>query len=95
MIRKLVDLGQVVGPNTQLAEIYATDVVEVRLPLRNRDLGFIDLPESYRFADPDEADTQDVVIKSDLIGTEEWQAKLVRTEGTIDESARQLHVIAQ
>lgn len=93
-LRKLVDLGQVVGPNTQLAEIYATDVVEVRLPLRNRDLGFIDLPESYRYAD-DESSRAGVIIKSDLIGTEEWEAKLVRTEGAIDESARQLHVIAQ
>ena len=95
VIRKLVDIGQVVGPNTQLAEIYATDVVEVRLPIRNRDLGYIDLPESYRFTAADKANTTNVVIKSDLIGKEEWQAKLVRTEGAIDESARQLHVIAQ
>ncbi|MED5421520.1 MAG: efflux RND transporter periplasmic adaptor subunit [Pseudomonadota bacterium] len=94
VIRKLVDLGQVVGPNTQLAEIYATDVVEIRLPLRNRDLGFIDLPESYRHSGPRETSI-DVLIKSDLIGNENWQARLVRTEGAIDESARQLHVIAQ
>jgi len=95
VIRKLVDLGQVVGPNTQLAEIYATDVVEIRLPLRNRDLGYIDLPESYRYADREATDKIDVIIKSDLIGNEQWHAKLVRTEGAIDESARQLHVIAQ
>ena len=95
VIRKSVDLGQVVSPNTQLAEIYATDVVEIRLPLRNRDLGFIDLPESFRFADADADDRIDVVIKSDLIGQEEWQAELVRTEGAIDQTARQLHVIAQ
>ena len=94
VIRKLVDLGQVVGPNTQLAEIYATDVVEIRLPLRNRDLGFIDLPESYRHSGPRETSI-DVLIKSDLIGNEKWQARLVRTEGAIDKSARQLHVIAQ
>jgi RND family efflux transporter MFP subunit len=51
ILRKLVDVGQVVSPNTQLAEIYATDYVEIRLPLRNRDLAFIDLPESYRYSD--------------------------------------------
>lgn len=95
VIRKLVDIGQVVGPNAQLAEIYATDVIEIRLPLRNRDLGYIDLPESYRYTDADDAGGIEAIIKSDLIGEEEWQAKLVRTEGTIDESARQLHVIAQ
>jgi RND family efflux transporter MFP subunit len=95
VIRKSVDLGQVVSPNTQLAEIYATDVIEIRLPLRNRDLGFIELPESYRFVETDEDESIDVVIQSDLIGRERWQAKLVRTEGTIDQTARQLHVIAQ
>jgi RND family efflux transporter MFP subunit len=95
VIRKSVDLGQVVGQNTQLAEIYATDVVEIRLPLRNRDLGFIDLPESYRFIESDNDDAVDVTIRSDLIGQEQWDAKLVRTEGAIDQTARQLHVIAQ
>lgn len=95
VLRKLVDVGQVVSPNTQLAEIYATDVVEIRLPLRNRDLEFIDLPESYRFSEADLPNETGVIIRSDLMGDEAWNAKLVRTEGAIDESARQLHVIAQ
>jgi RND family efflux transporter MFP subunit len=95
VLRKLVDVGQVVSPNTQLAEIYATDVVEIRLPLRNRDLGFIDLPESFRFSESRDIGDIDVTIHSDLIGNESWNARLIRTEGAIDESARQLHVIAQ
>jgi multidrug efflux pump subunit AcrA (membrane-fusion protein) len=36
-----------------------------------------------------------VKIYSELIGSGSWDAKLVRTEGAIDETARQLHVIAQ
>ena len=95
ILRKLVDVGQVVSPNTQLAEIYATDVVEIRLPIRNRDLGFIDLPERFRFADANGANNAAVTIHSDLIGNETWTAPLVRTESAIDEAARQLHVIAQ
>ena len=95
ILRKLVDVGQVVSPNTQLAEIYATDVVEIRLPLRNRDLPFIDLPESYRFADVSRSTAGQVEIHSDLGGEQSWDAVLVRTEGAIDETARQLHVIAQ
>lgn len=95
ILRKLVDVGQVVSPNTQLAEIYATDVVEIRLPLRNRDLPFIDLPESYRFADVTRASGGRVEIRSDLGGEDSWDAVLIRTEGAIDETARQLHVIAQ
>ncbi|MDX1406127.1 MAG: efflux RND transporter periplasmic adaptor subunit [Woeseiaceae bacterium] len=95
VLRKLVDVGQVVSPNTQLAEIYATDYVEIRLPLRNRDLPFINLPESYRFAEVSRANQNQVDIRSDLGGEESWDAVLVRTEGAIDETARQLHVIAQ
>lgn len=98
ILEKKVDVGQVVSPSTQLAEIYATDYVEIRLPLKNRDLPFIDLPESFRFGGPETSEAQDsneVEILSELGGTESWRAKLVRTEGAIDESARQLHVIAQ
>ncbi len=95
VLRKFVDLGQVVSVNTQLAEIYATDTVEIRLPLRNRDLPFIDLPESYRFARVNPDREAPVVIRSDLTGPNAWQGRLIRTEGAIDESARQLHVIAE
>lgn len=95
ILRKLVDVGQVVSPNTQLAEIYATDYVEIRLPLRNRDLPFIDLPEAFRYTDAVASAGVPVEIYSDLGGSRSWQATLVRTEGAIDEMARQLHVIAQ
>ena len=36
-----------------------------------------------------------IEIQSELGGQETWEAALVRTEGAIDETARQLHVIAQ
>ncbi len=96
VLQKLVDIGQVVSSNTPLAEIYATDYVEIRLPLKNHELGFIDLPERYRNAQAQEPqDTGRVKIISDLFTREIWDADLVRTEGAIDELARQLHVIAQ
>jgi len=95
ILRKLADVGRVVSPNTQLAEIYATDYVEIRLPLRNRDLSFINLPEAYRYSDAKDDASGKVEIQSELGGQETWDATLVRTEGAIDETARQLHVIAQ
>lgn len=95
VLRQLADIGQVVAPNAQLAEIYATDYVEVRLPLRNTDLAFIDLPEQYRFdADMDDS-APAVALRSDLGNDSRWQGRLVRTEGAIDTVSRQLHVIAQ
>ena len=95
VLRKFVDLGQVVSVNTQLAEIYATDVVEIRLPLRNRDLQYIDLPETYRHTDETKRAGGHVEILSELANQDAWDAELVRTESAIDETARQLHVIAQ
>lgn len=94
VLAKGVDVGQVVAPNQQLAEIYATDYVEIRLPLKNRDLEFIDLPGVTGLDDPVE---QRLVaeISSELGGDFTWQGRLVRTEAAIDESARQLHVVAQ
>lgn len=95
VLRKLVDQGQVVNRNSPLAEIYAVDLVEIRLPLRNRDLSFIDLPEDYRFGDAELVGGPQVTIRSELATGAEWQGRVVRTEGTIDDRARQLHVVAQ
>ena len=95
VLRKFVGLGQVVSRNAQVAEIYATDIVEIRLPIRNRDLPFINLPEIYRHTNETRNKGGRVEIRSDLAGQATWEAELVRTEGAIDESARQLHVIAQ
>ena len=94
VLRKLVDVGQVVSPNSQLAEIYATDNIEIRLPIRNRDLAFINLPEAYRYTSTSAEAAAQVQIISQLGDGAVWQAELVRTEGAIDETARQLHVIA-
>jgi RND family efflux transporter MFP subunit len=95
VLQKLVDVGQVVSSNTPVAEIYATDYVEIRLPLKNHELGLIDLPERYRNSESTGPAIGQVKIVSDLFTREVWEADLVRTEGAIDEAARQLHVIAQ
>ncbi len=94
VLRKFVDVGQVVSTNTELAEIYATDSVEIRLPIRNRDLAYIDLPEAYRYTEANDGNGAKVEIISQLGDDAVWNAELVRTEGAIDETARQLHVIA-
>jgi RND family efflux transporter MFP subunit len=92
MLKKNVDLGQVVSPNMQLAQVYATDNVEVRLPLKNNDLGLISLPES---GGTDGPSPTKVVLQSRLGSKQSWNGFIVRTEGAIDDVARQLHVVAQ
>ncbi len=94
-LKNLVDLGQVVSMNAQLGEIYATDAVEIRLPIRNRDLAYIDLPERYTNSQAKRLDLPGVLLTSQLTGTETWEGTIVRTEGAIDTNARQLHVVAK
>jgi len=89
-----VDLGQVVSSGTTLGQVYAVDVLEVRLPLQNRDLAYLQLPEEYR-VEGEEPVQPRVDIHSDLVRPERWQGRVVQTEGAIDETSRQLHVLAQ
>jgi RND family efflux transporter MFP subunit len=94
VLSRNVDLGQVVSINTELATIFATDSVEIRLPIKNKDLPFINLPEQFR--DSTKSMSGSVVkLTSDLVGKQVWHGKIVRTEGAIDEGAQQLYVIAQ
>lgn len=95
MLAKKVDVGQVVTANTSLADIYAVDTIEVRLPLKNRDLRYIDLPESYRFAETVQQALPGVKLLSELARAESWKGRIVRTEGAIDAASQQLYVIAQ
>ncbi len=94
VLSRNVDLGQVVSNNMELASIYAIDSVEIRLPIKNKDLPFINLPEQFR----DEAKNKFgslVTFSSDLVGKQQWQGLVTRTEGAIDENAQQLYVVAQ
>ncbi|MCB1065766.1 MAG: efflux RND transporter periplasmic adaptor subunit, partial [Verrucomicrobiae bacterium] len=96
-----VDIGQYVSTGTQLAQLYAIDFVEVRLPLTNRQLAFVDLPELYRGniaegINPAVGKAPEVMLKADLGGeSASWKGSLIRVEGAIDERTRQLFVVAQ
>ncbi|WP_259651222.1 efflux RND transporter periplasmic adaptor subunit [Shewanella sp. KT0246] len=89
ILEKSVDVGRVVSTNATLATIYATDYVEIRLPINNKDLALVDLPEQGKKV------IAPVQFESDLIGLQNWQGQLDRTEGAIDDSSQQLYVVAQ
>ena len=90
-----VDLGQFISRGQVIATMYATDFVEIRLPLANRQLAFLNLPVGYRGQLAVEDET-DVILTGDYAGTEyEWQAKLVRTEAEIDARSRMFYAVAR
>ncbi|MEH6470737.1 MAG: efflux RND transporter periplasmic adaptor subunit [Halopseudomonas sp.] len=96
ILEKLVDQGQVVNGGTALASIYAVDYVEVRLPLNNRQLEFVELPEQYRGGEFTSQRLPSVTLSAQVGRNRyQWQGKVVRVEGAIDSRSRQLFVVAQ
>jgi RND family efflux transporter MFP subunit len=90
---KEADLGQFVNPGTRLGVTFATDFAEVRLPLTDTDLAFIELPRTGALSD---SDGPAVVLSAVQRGRlTEWQAVIVRTEGVVDEKSRVTYVVAR
>lgn len=90
-----VDVGQFVTIGATIATIYSVDAAEVRLPLPDNDLAFVDLPMTYRGGG--EARVQPSVVLSTTFAGErhEWQGRIVRTEGEIDPATRMIHAVAR
>ena len=91
MVReKIADIGQFVNVGNQLARTFAVDRAEVRLPISQQDLTFLDLRGL------EEGLTLPVDLRA-TIGSQShhWAAKIVRSEGVFDAMSRVLYVVAQ
>lgn len=92
---KTVDVGQFVSRGAPVATIYADDSVEVRVPLADSQLAFLDLPLGVRGELPPEYQA-DVTLSTHYGGDYyEWQGKLVRTEAEIDTRTRMVHAVVR
>ena len=88
---RTIGLGQSVGSGTALGEIFSTDHAEVRLPLSAEDLGFVHLPEE----DPSRVITASLTDALQPDEEHTWEARIVRSEGVLDETSRELFVTAR
>ncbi len=97
MVRaKEADLGQYVNTGTRLGVTFATDFAEVRLPLTDRDLAFIDLPDAAAISSTGSASGPLVELSAVQKGQRStWQAQIVRTEGVVDEKNRVTYAVAR
>ncbi len=92
--RKSVDVGQFVTVGSPVATIYAVDYAEIRLPLPDAELAYLDLPLSYRGTENRVGPR--VTLRANFAGqTHEWQGRIVRTESEIDPVSRMVHLVAQ
>ena len=93
---KETDLGQYVGPGTRLGIVFATDFAEVRLPLTDLDLAFVNLPDARQSTTSGEADGPLVTLRAVQKGRQsEWLAQIVRSEGIVDEKSRVTYAVAR
>ena len=97
MVRsKDADLGQFVSIGSRLGVTFATDYAEIRLPLTDRDLAFVDLPSAAAISATGHVDGPLVTFSSEQRGkTRLWTGRIVRSEGVVDEKTRVTYAVAQ
>ncbi len=92
---KVVDVGQYVSHAQPVATVHAIDYAEVRLPIPHQQLRFLDVPLSYRNGG-DSGPEPFVALTSSFTGRETvWPARIVRTEGEIDDRTRMIYLVAR
>jgi len=93
--RRTVGIGQLVAPSAVLAELYGVARAEIRLPVADRELAFLELPLVFRDEGAAVLDVP-VVLSADFGGQRwNWEGRVVRTEGRIDTRTRMLHLVAE
>lgn len=91
---KSVDAGQFVSPGQSLGQIFATDVVEVVLPITGEQLGQLDLP--IAFAESSANPGPKVVFSGQVAGKpREWLGRITRTSAAVNSQTRLINVIAE
>ena len=90
-----VDIGQFVSRGNPIATIYAGNQAEVRLPIADRQLAFLNIPVSIRGEIPKEFQPK-VTLTAQYAGqTLAWKGTIVRSEAEIDVSSRMVQLVAR
>lgn len=88
-----IGIGQYITPATVLGHIFSTDIVEIRLPLTDKQLSELNLPMGFMATEKNAP----IVSLSAYIGNQShnWQARLVRTSAAIDQETRLIYAVAE
>jgi RND family efflux transporter MFP subunit len=96
VLSKDADLGQFVNPGTQIGVTFATNYAEIRLPLTDQDLAFIEIPGTAEITATGGANGPMVKLSAIQKGRHtEWDAQIVRSEGVVDERSRVTYTVAR
>lgn len=81
------NVGDYVGPGAIVGEVFATDVMEVRVPLADSDLALLQTPVGFNATSSNGGAAAHL---SAQVGGQlrKWEGRLVRTEATVDAQTR-------
>jgi len=84
--QRTISLGSVVSAGSKFGELSATSVAEVRLPVADKELQYLDNGGIGAL----------VTLNAEFAGKQTtWQAKVVRSEGVVDQTSRMSYLVAQ
>ena len=94
---KAVDLGEFVSMGKPLAQLFAADGFEVRLPVLDTQLAYLNLPSSIEAtATLNSTNLPSVRLSAQYAGAAaSWDAQLVRSESEIDRRSRMVTLVAR
>ena len=88
-----IDVGQFVRRGSEIARLYATDAMEVRLPIADEQLAFLGFQLGQRF---DHEQAPQVTLSASFGGVEQrWEGRILRAEGELDPRSRMVHLVAR
>ena len=92
---KHVDLGQYLVPGEKVARLYATDSLEVRLPVSMEQLAFLDIPWISK-KNGSTHTAPSVTLQTTIgKGMARWVGYIIRTEGALEPTSGQLSLVAR
>lgn len=83
VIEKNISIAQVIASNAQVGTVFSNSAIEIRLPIKNKELKLIDINKENN------------VLFTSETSEEQYQGKVVRSESTIDSNTKQLYLIAK
>ncbi|WP_025895748.1 efflux RND transporter periplasmic adaptor subunit [Kordiimonas gwangyangensis] len=93
VLERTAGVGQYVTVGAKLGRVFATDKVEVRLPLTDRQLTELNLPIGYVAS---AGKGPKVSLRANLGGGDNvWEGRIVRTHASVDQQTRLMYAVAE
>lgn len=94
VISETVDPGQLLPQGRSVARVYGTEAVEIRLPLADGELAWLDLGESLLGKGRGQGPKAEV--RAEIFGQKQtWTGRVERLEGQVDPRSRVVHLVVK